>query len=159
MKKLALVPRPSDAATALRMQTQRQRDTYCEVIVRRELYRLGMRYRIDCRPVPNVPRRADIVIRPAKVAVFIDGCFWHGCPLHWKPPNRNTVWWTKKIKDNARRDRETTKMLRKLGWLVIRVWEHEAPETVADQIFSAVCARRPGIAELRGRKRSVRGAE
>ena len=137
-------PRPSDAATELRMRTQRQRDTQCELEIRRKLHRTGVRYRIDCPPLTDCRRRADIVIRPARIAIFIDGCFWHKCPLHWKAPHRNSAWWTEKIDSNARRDQETSDLLKQRGWLVIRVWEHEPADAVVRRIIKAVCLRRPG---------------
>lgn len=142
-------PRPSDAATAKRMQLQRQRNTGCELAVRRLLHAKGLRYRIDCRAEKGVPRRADIVVRPAKVAVFVDGCFWHGCPEHWKAPSRHETWWTNKVSANAKRDRETTLLLERAGWLVIRAWEHEEPEAVADRVLEAVRERHPRGARLR----------
>ncbi len=142
-------PKPSDASTAKRMQNQRQKDTACELAVRRLLYSYGLRYRIDCRPEKGIPRRADIVVRPAKVAVFIDGCFWHGCPEHWKPPKRNETWWMNKIRINAVRDRETTLLLESAGWLVIRAWEHEEAESVAARVLAAVRERHPCQAALR----------
>ena len=154
---LARAPRPSDRSTALRMQTQRQRDTQCELAIRRQLYRLGIRYRIDCRPVPDVHRRADIVIRPAKIALFMDGCFWHKCPLHWKPPKRHAAWWINKVESTARRDKETSDLLERLGWLVIRAWEHECPEVVADKVVQAVCQRHPRAAVLFAILRSGEG--
>jgi DNA mismatch endonuclease (patch repair protein) len=125
------------------MQTQKQRDTGCELAIRQHLFRLGIRYRIDCRPVPDIPRKADIVIRRAKVALFIDGCFWHKCPQHWKPPKRHAAWWTDKVETTARRDRETSKMLQQSGWLVIRAWEHESAELVASRVVQAVQERDP----------------
>lgn len=149
MKGQLRAPRPSDESTALRMQKQRQKDTVCELALRSLLHARGLRYRVDCRAEPSVPRKADIVIRPAKIAVFVDGCFWHRCPLHWKPPNRHSSWWTKKVEENARRDRETTVLLKHAGWHVIRVWEHEDPRVAADEILRAVALRHPRGAELR----------
>lgn len=142
MRRLGRAPRPSDAATALRMRTQRQRDTSCEMTVRRELHGRGLRYRVDCRPVLGLRRRADVVFRAVKVAVFIDGCFWHGCPLHWKPPHRHSVWWAQKIATNIQRDGGTTASLEDAGWLVIRVWEHDAAVSAAARIARLVFERR-----------------
>jgi DNA mismatch endonuclease, patch repair protein len=139
-------PAPSDLSTALRMRGQRQRDTACEVAVRRLLHSWGLRFRIDCRPEQLIARRADIVFRPAKTAVFVDGCFWHGCPLHWKTPKRNGTWWAKKISANAKRDRQTDSVLERGGWLVIRAWEHEDPVAVATRIAEAVQRRRAEFA-------------
>ena len=141
-------PRPSDEATALRMQKQRQKDTVCELALRRLLHARGLRYRVDCRAEPSVPRKADIVLRPAKIAVFVDGCFWHRCPVHWKAPRTNSDWWEQKIARNVERDLQTTKILEAQGWLVIRVWEHEDPRVAADEILRAVSRRRPRGAKL-----------
>jgi DNA mismatch endonuclease (patch repair protein) len=137
-------PAPSDLRTALRMRRQRQADTACELAIRRHLHSWGLRYRVDCRPEPQLPRRADIVFRPAKVAVFVDGCFWHKCPHHWKAPGRNSSWWTDKISANVKRDAETTAVLEASGWTVVRVWEHEDAEAAALDVAELVRARRSG---------------
>jgi DNA mismatch endonuclease (patch repair protein) len=136
MEQRERAPKPSDSATALRMRTQRQRDTGCEIDLRRELHKRGVRYRIDCRPIPEVPRRADIVMRAAKLAVFVDGCFWHGCPLHWKPPKQHSEWWEAKVAANIGRDKDTTAVLAGAGWMVVRIWEHEDAATAAEQIVN-----------------------
>lgn len=141
MKRRDRAPRPADSATALRMQAQRQRDTRCEMNIRRELHKRGIRYRIDCRPIPNMRRRADIVIRSAKLAVFVDGCFWHGCPLHWKPPKQHSEWWEAKVAANIRRDKDTTALVEDAGWMVIRAWEHEDATIVAARIADVLYER------------------
>ena len=149
MRRGSRAPAPSDLSTALRMRRQRQTDTACELAVRRLLYSCGLRYRIDCRPEADLSRRADIVFRSAKTAVFIDGCFWHQCPLHWQAPKRNASWWTKKISANAYRDRQTSNLLECKGWLVIRAWEHENPNTIARRIAEAVRQRPRGSSTKR----------
>lgn len=83
-----------------------------------------------------------MVFRPAKVAVFIDGCYWHGCPEHYVPPKTNSGYWSEKVLRNVKRDRETDEKLREAGWLVLRFWEHEPSGTCADKIALAVLARR-----------------
>jgi DNA mismatch endonuclease (patch repair protein) len=104
---------------------------------------MGLRYRVDRPPLKGVRRRADIVFGPAKVAVYIDGCFWHGCPEHGRPETKaNTDYWSEKMARNRARDSETDFELTKSGWLVIRVWEHEDPDAVASYINGAVTARR-----------------
>jgi DNA mismatch endonuclease, patch repair protein len=133
-KSVRRAPRPSDQATARRMREQKQEDTACEIKIRQVLHRQGLRYRLHIRPIGSLNRRADIVFRRNKLAVFIDGCFWHGCPLHWKPPQRHSVWWTRKIALNRERDRETIRILRAHGWKVIRVWEHEESNHAARRI-------------------------
>lgn len=114
-----------DITTSRRMSRQRTRNTEPEVLLRRELHRRGLRYRIDA-PLPGMPRRrADVLFTRAKVAVFVDGCFWHSCPQHKTAPANNGAWWAAKLARNAERDRETGKHLSSLGWAVLRVWEHE----------------------------------
>ena len=102
---------------------------------------MGLRYRVDY-PVLNRPRRrADIAFTKARVAVFVDGCFWHGCPIHGTWPKSNAEFWRDKIETNRRRDRDTNERLESAGWKVIRVWEHEDPEEAAKRIASAVRER------------------
>lgn len=125
-----------------RMSRQRSRDTGIEVALRRELHRLGLRYRVHRRPVRAVRREADVVFGPAKVAVFVDGCFWHGCPDHGTWPKRNSDFWRTKIESNQARDLNTDQVLAEAGWLAIRVWEHEDPTTAAARIHATVQSRR-----------------
>ena len=134
-------PPASDAATLSRMTKQRQRDTDCELRIRRALHRAGLRFRVHCRPDPNIARRADMVFRSARLAVFVDGCFWHRCPLHWKPPIRNAEWWMSKIAANAGRDANTTATLEAAGWQVVRIWEHEDAHDAAARIAETVRRR------------------
>jgi DNA mismatch endonuclease (patch repair protein) len=91
--------------------------------------------------LPGSPRRADIVFRRAQVAVFVDGCFWHGCPLHATWPKANAQFWRDKIDANRRRDADTSKRLKTAGWLVVRAWEHDDPGQVAEQLRSIVLRR------------------
>ena len=120
------------------MQANRSRDTKPELEVRRALHRLGLRYRVAIAPEPGLRRRADIVFTRARVAVFIDGCFWHGCPDHKTSPANNAAWWTAKLARNVERDRETDAHLFALGWTVIRVWEHEDMKRAALHIAAIV---------------------
>jgi DNA mismatch endonuclease (patch repair protein) len=86
-----------------------------------------------------MPRRTiDIVFPKAKIAVFLDGCFWHGCPEHATQPKANAAWWREKLDRNMDRDRETTEHLIGLGWTVLRFWEHEPPTAIAHQIAITV---------------------
>lgn len=94
--------------------------------IRRLLHAAGLRYRV-CLKVPGAPRRSiDIAFTRVKLAVFIDGCFWHGCPDHGEEPAANRQWWLNKIEGNRSRDVETTALLEAAGWTVVRIWEHEA---------------------------------
>ena len=124
------------------MRSVRQRDTAAELALRRELHRLGLRYRVNARPLQAVPRRADVVFRNARVAVFVDGCFWHSCPDHGSMPRANSAWWKAKLARTRERDAETAAVLREAGWAVVRMWEHEDHRTVAETVRSIVVARR-----------------
>lgn len=123
------------------MQVTRQRDTAAETAVRRSLHARGLRFRIDRQVIPDLRRRVDIVFVSARVVVFVDGCFWHSCPIHKTSPKANRQWWAEKLAENRRRDRETDRRLRKAGWHVERVWEHETPATAAASIARIVRAR------------------
>jgi DNA mismatch endonuclease (patch repair protein) len=119
----------------------RQRDTPLELALRRSLHGIGMRYRVHVRPLPEVRRRADIVFRPARVAVFVDGCFWHLCPRHRTWPRSNALWWRSKLRANWTRDRETDRLLKRHAWLPVHVWGHEGVERASTRIVSVVRRR------------------
>lgn len=121
------------------MQAIRGRDTSAELSVRRLIHAEGLRYRVDAAPLVGVRRRADIVFRRQKIAVFIDGCFWHGCPEHGRKSfNSNPDYWPSKIESNRARDMETTALLSEAGWTVMRFWEHEESVEVARTIERVV---------------------
>lgn len=124
------------------MQANKSRGTSCEMSVRRLLHAQGLRYRVHRRPIPTLRRTADIVFGPARVAVFIDGCYWHGCPEHFAMPGRNRDYWEPKIQRNRERDRETTLLLEEAGWVVVRYWEHVPAGEVASAISEVVARRR-----------------
>jgi DNA mismatch endonuclease (patch repair protein) len=127
-------------ATRARMSGQRSRDTGIEVALRRELHRRGLRYRVHRRPLRAVRREADVVFGPSKVAVFVDGCFWHGCPEHATAPKNNAEWWRDKLAANVARDRRTDGALTELGWKVVRVWEHTAVDDAVERIEQSLIA-------------------
>jgi DNA (cytosine-5)-methyltransferase 1 len=129
---------PVDARTQTRMRRQRRVDTRPEVLLRQALFALGLRFRVHVRPLPDLRRTVDIVFPRLRLAVFVDGCFWHGCPTHARPTKSNTLWWADKIAANKLRDVETSAALREAGWTVERVWEHEDPTTAADRIARQV---------------------
>ncbi len=131
----------SSEATRRVMQANRSRDTSPEMEIRRRLHALGLRYRVDARPLPELRRRADVVFRPARVAVFVDGCFWHSCPDHGTVPRTNADYWLPKLARNVERDRDTDRALRAAGWRVVRVWEHHDPDAAARRIAGAVRRR------------------
>jgi DNA mismatch endonuclease (patch repair protein) len=141
------------------MQANRSRDTQPELAVRRILHACGLRYRVATAPLPGLRRRADIVFTRQHIAVFIDGCFWHGCEAHGRKSfQHNTDYWPKKIANNMERDLDTTKRLEAAGWHVMRFWEHESPMEVAAVIEGAVKERQASNAlkddEARRRKKS-----
>ena len=124
------------------MRRVRQRDTDAEMALRRELHRRGLRYRLHATVLPSSRSRPDIIFRQAHVAVFVDGCFWHGCPEHGTEPKRNVDTWRRKIALNRARDLRTTTQLENAGWTAIRVWSHEDPVEMATTIERIVRSRR-----------------
>lgn len=116
------------------MSRQQRRDTEPELLVRRILHSRGVRYRVDTAPEPGLRCRADLVWRRLRLAVFVDGCFWHGCPEHATRPKANQAWWAQKLDANIARDRRIDAYLGNRGWTVMRFWEHEDPVAVADSI-------------------------
>jgi DNA mismatch endonuclease (patch repair protein) len=125
------------------MARQARRDTKPELELRRALHRLGLRYRVDKKPIEGMRTRADIVFGPAKVAVFVDGCFWHSCPAHRTTPKNNQGWWEAKLAANVARDKRVDEELRQRGWLPVRVWEHEDMPLAARRIERQVRRRAP----------------
>jgi DNA mismatch endonuclease (patch repair protein) len=120
------------------MQDQRARNTAPERALRGELHRRGLRYFVHRRPLPTLRREADLVFSRARVAVFVDGCFWHGCPDHGTSPKSNAEWWAAKLAGNRARDTNTDAVLCAAGWTVVRVWEHESAAGAADRVQAAV---------------------
>jgi len=116
------------------MLGNRRRDTAPELAVRRLLFARGLRYRVDYRPVLGFRRTADIAFTRARFAIFLDGCFWHGCATHYVAPRQNPDYWRSKVEGNIRRDHETTDRLQREGWVVLRYWEHTSPLAIADDI-------------------------
>ena len=130
----------STPAVRRRMQEQRTHDTEPELQLRRLLHAAGLRYRVNCRVTPTLKSRADIVFGPSQVAVFVDGCFWHGCPEHATWPKQNAEFWREKIEANQRRDADTNDRLRSLGWTVLRFWSHEPPTEAARTVARAIAS-------------------
>ncbi len=125
------------------MQGNRSRDTAPELAVRRLVHAMGLRYRVNVRPVPTLRRTADLVFPRRRIAVFIDGCYWHGCAAHHRLPRANADYWSAKVARNRARDAATDEMLAAAGWTVLRFWEHESPEAVAEVVCLAVHGRPP----------------
>ncbi|MFC4124158.1 very short patch repair endonuclease [Nocardia rhizosphaerae] len=132
----------TDPATSARMSRQRRANTGPELALRRELHRAGLRYFVDRPPILGQRRRADVVFPRLRIAVYVDGCFWHRCPEHATDPKNNAEWWAAKLAGNVARDRATDATLAAAGWRVVRVWEHEDPHRAAEQIAALVRARR-----------------
>ncbi|AMY53608.1 very short patch repair endonuclease [Rhodococcoides fascians] len=130
----------TDAKTSARLSKQRRRDTKPEVALRRELHRRGLRYFVDRAPVKGMRRRADLVFPRRKVAVYVDGCFWHSCPVHATKPRNNAQWWADKLAANVARDRDTDTRLIEEGWRVVRIWEHEDPVVAAQRVVDDLAA-------------------
>jgi DNA mismatch endonuclease, patch repair protein len=138
MDKRASRPTPSSPAARATMQANRSRDTQPELAIRRALHRRGLRFRVDYRPVQDVRCRADIVFTRARVAIFIDGCFWHCCPEHGTYPRANGEWWRAKLEANVARDRYNNTVLMSRGWQVVRLWEHESTELAVAKVSKAL---------------------
>ena len=119
------------------MQATRQRDTPGEIALRAALRALGLRYRVDVT-LSDTRRRADVAFLGAKIAIFVDGCFWHACPEHGTWPKANASWWRTKIETNRRRDRDTDRTLRTAGWTVLRFWEHVDATLAARRVAKAL---------------------
>jgi DNA mismatch endonuclease (patch repair protein) len=132
---------PSSPEASRRMARVRQKGTRAEIELRRALYLRGLRYRLQVALLSRPRRVADIVFRGSRVAVFVDGCFWHGCPLHGSWPKENAAFWRDKIETNRARDADTDCRLKALDWEVIRVWSHEPSDEAAERIASIVRAR------------------
>ena len=124
------------------MRRARRADTGPEVALRRILFAEGLRYRTNFAPVPGVRTKADLAFIRAKVAVYVDGCFWHGCPVHATWPKNNAEFWRAKISANIERDARVTAALTEAGWTVLRVWEHEEPAGVAGRLVALLESRR-----------------
>lgn len=133
-------PAPSSEAARRRMQATRRRDTAAEERLRAELTALGLEYVVDAPPIAGLRRRADVLFPTHRIAVYVDGCFWHGCPTHGTWPKANAQFWRDKIEANRRRDADTNGRLEKEGWRVLRFWEHDDPVEAARSVARAVSA-------------------
>lgn len=120
------------------MKAVRLEGTLPELRVREALDACGLTYETNAQPLPDLRRRADILFRDEKIAVFVDGCFWHGCPQHGTQAKSNARFWAEKIERNIQRDRDTDRRLEEAGWTVVRVWEHEDPAEVASKVCSVL---------------------
>ena len=124
-----------------RMQSNKSRDTKPELALRSAVHARGLRYRVSAKPLAGVRRTADLVFPRAKVAVFLDGCFWHGCPEHHTVASANAKFWADKVEGNRKRDRDTDGRLAEAGWVSVRIWEHEDAVEAARRVEEVVRAR------------------
>ena len=140
---MADYPKPSSAGRSANMRANRRADTGPEMALRRALHGAGYRYRKDHRLdlAPGVRVRPDIVFTARKVAVFVDGCFWHCCPEHGTQPTANTWYWAPKLSRNTARDRAADAALRQAGWMVVRLWEHESVDAAVTAVTQALAGR------------------
>jgi len=137
---MSLTPLPSSLQARARMRASKQRDTAIEISLRSELHARKLRFRLHHR-LQGFRGAIDIAFPRSKVAVFVDGCFWHLCPQHKTIPKANRDWWLKKLNANRTRDRRITRSLIKSGWVVFRVWEHENMRQVAKRIEPLIRSR------------------
>jgi DNA mismatch endonuclease (patch repair protein) len=129
---------PPSPVTSVRMERGRQKNTGAEVALRSELHRRGLRYRVHYEIIKKPRRVADVAFTGPKIAIFVDGCFWHGCPEHATWPKHNAEFWREKIEANRARDADTNARLAGIGWTVLRFWEHESPIRAAEIVASSV---------------------
>ncbi|WP_286141417.1 very short patch repair endonuclease [Mycobacterium sp. GA-1199] len=124
-------PAPLNEVVRKQMSAMPTQGTGTEIALRRALHRLGLRFRVQDRTLPGRP---DVVLTRARIAIFVDGCFWHKCPSHGTEPKNNGEWWLAKLNENVARDRRNDSKLRDLGWLPVHVWEHDDPAESAESI-------------------------
>ena len=140
----SLPPAPTASSPAVRavMRGNRAAETSPEVALRSALHRMGLRFRKNVSPQPGIRCRADVVFRSERVAVFVDGCYWHRCPIHGVMPSVNREYWEAKLDRNVLRDRRNDTDLRSAGWTVARVWEHEPAAEAATRVADIVLRHR-----------------
>lgn len=136
----ARAPQASTPRVRHLMQAVRQKGTKPEKYIHQELVRRGLQPRTATRPIADMRLTGDFVFPVKRLCVFIDGCFWHGCPDHFKLPITNSAWWAEKVSETVQRDRRQTAKLNDAGWSVVRVWEHENPSKAVDRIVTAIPA-------------------
>lgn len=124
-------PKPLNARVSRNLSRVKRRDTKPEIQLRRELRRRGLRFRVDYGRIPGHP---DVAFTKVKNAIFVDGCFWHGCDIHGSLPRNNAEWWAAKIARNRERDVRVTNAPRDFGWVVLRYWAHDDIDEMADEI-------------------------
>lgn len=141
----------SSSDASRRMAKVRQTGTDAELALRREMHRIGLRYRVGYGVLQKPRRIADVAFPGRKIAVFVDGCFWHGCPEHATWPKQNAAFWREKIEANRRRDADTNDRLQFIGWTVLRFWSHESPMDAARAVAHRVAEADSDVKNRRGR--------
>ena len=155
-------PKPSSVAASARMKANRGRDTSPELRLRQELHNRDMRYRTHMTVLPGSRRNVDIVFSRVRLAVFVDGCFWHGCPVHGSMAKANREYWETKIAENQQRDRDTDVRLRSQGWTPLHIWEHQPVKDAADLVqetYSRLLGSISSESEVNAESRSLAEAE
>lgn len=132
-------PTPKDANVSRQMSRMPRTSSRPELALRRSLHAKGVRFRLHRKDLPGTP---DIVLPSARLAVFVDGCFWHRCPDHAVIPKNNRPWWIEKFDGNVERDRRKDRELREMGWLPVHLWEHMSAEEMAEQVIELWRERR-----------------
>jgi len=135
----------TSAETRRRMRAQAQRDTKPELAVRKLLFARGYRYRLSRPAIKGLRCRPDFIFPRERVAVFVNGCFWHVCPEHGTWPANNAAWWRAKLEGNVARDRRIDQTLRSHGWVPVRLWEHEPAESAAETVIAVLRKRRGDV--------------
>nr|WP_307784667.1 very short patch repair endonuclease [Sphaerisporangium siamense] len=144
-----LYPAPLNEGRSRNMQANRRADTKPEVVLRSALHRLGYRYRKDFRlDLQGVKVRPDIVFTARKVAVFVDGCFWHVCPLHGRQPTTNEWYWAPKLRRNVERDRTVNAALEGAGWRIVRLWEHEPLTSAVEAVVAVLTSQSEHVSDI-----------
>lgn len=133
-------PLPLSDVIRERMRNTARKDSGPELDLRRRLHAMGRRFYVDRSPIRGMRSRADLVFPKLRVAVFVDGCFWHGCPIHATAPKNNAGWWRAKLDSNRARDSRVTQQLIDGGWTVVRAWEHEDVAEAAARVVDALDA-------------------
>ncbi|GAA4205776.1 very short patch repair endonuclease [Microbispora amethystogenes] len=153
-----LYPAPLSEGRSRNMRANRRVNTKPEMALRSALHRLGYRYRKDLRiDAGNVKVRPDIVFTARKVAVFVDGCFWHVCPEHGRQPTTNEWYWAPKLRRNIDRDQRVNAALSDAGWQVVRLWEHESLSAAVEVVIAALRSRARMTGEVQDSERLKSG--
>lgn len=151
---MGTTPPPLNVVVSAQMSRMPTKSTLPEVAVRRALHASGIRYRLHRTDLPGKP---DIVLVGPRVAVFVDGCFWHACPQHCVFPKNNADWWRTKLDGNVARDRRNDERLRQAGWEPLHIWEHESTQAAISRLLELRDQRLVDRASLCSPKQITKG--